>query len=547
MAIKRILFTAVTMTVLAFNISGQEHLKKLMNAEFAISQFYVDSISEDKLVEDAIKGMLQQLDPHSSYSTPEETKELEEPLEGEFSGIGIQFNMNADTLYVIQTVAGGPAEKVGIYAGDRIIEVEDTVIAGVKMSNTRIMKMLRGKKGTKVNVLVKRRGVSQPIPFRITRDDIPVYSIDASYVADEKTGYIKISRFGKKTNDEFCDAVDKLKKKGMKQLIIDLTNNGGGYLQTAVELANNFLDSGQEIVYTLGNNSPKYEAKANGRGRFKNDDFKVVVMVNQYSASASEILSGALQDWDRAVIVGRRTFGKGLVQRPFRFNDGSMMRLTVARYYTPSGRCIQKPYKAGDSEKYDMDIYNRLVDGELAHADSIHFSDSLKYETLRAHRVIYGGGGIMPDIFVPLDTTEFTDYYRDLVARGTVNQFVVDYVDAHRKEILKKYKTVADFDQHFTIDNSIMSALRDAGMRDSVKFDSLQYANSEPLIKDITKALIARDVYSDPGAYMLVINHHDDIFLEAMKIINDDRRFRSLLAPPANTETRNNETSRTRN
>ena len=400
MAIKRILFTAVIMTVLAFNISGQEHLKKLMNAEFAISQFYVDSISEDKLVEDAIKGMLQQLDPHSSYSTPEETKELEEPLEGEFSGIGIQFNMNADTLYVIQTVAGGPAEKVGIYAGDRIIEVEDTVIAGVKMSNTRIMKMLRGKKGTKVNVLVKRRGVSQPIPFRITRDDIPVYSIDASYMADEKTGYIKISRFGKKTNDEFCDAVDKLKKKGMKQLIIDLTNNGGGYLQTAVELANNFLDSGQEIVYTLGNNSPKYEAKANGRGRFKNDDFKVVVMVNQYSASASEILSGALQDWDRAVIVGRRTFGKGLVQRPFRFNDGSMMRLTVARYYTPSGRCIQKPYKAGDSEKYDMDIYNRLVDGELAHADSIHFSDSLKYETLRAHRVIYGGGGIMPDLFV---------------------------------------------------------------------------------------------------------------------------------------------------
>ena len=254
-----------------------------------------------------------------------------------------------------------------------------------------------------------------------------------------------------------------------------------------------------------------------------------------------------MQDWDRAVIVGRRTFGKGLVQRPFRFNDGSMMRLTVARYYTPSGRCIQKPYKAGDSEKYDMDIYNRLVDGELAHADSIHFSDSLKYETLRAHRVIYGGGGIMPDIFVPLDTTEFTDYYRDLVARGTVNQFVVDYVDSHRKEILKKYKTVADFDQHFTIDNSIMSALRDAGMRDSVKFDSLQYANSEPLIKDITKALIARDVYSDPGAYMLVINHHDDIFLEAMKIINDDRRFRSLLAPPANTETRNNETSRTRN
>ena len=545
MAKNRILLAAIAMMAMALNISGQDHLKKLMNAEFAISQFYVDSISEDKLVEDAIKGMLQQLDPHSSYSTPEETKELEEPLEGEFSGIGIQFNMNADTLYVIQTVAGGPAEKVGIYAGDRIIEVEDTVIAGVKMSNTRIMKMLRGKKGTKVNVLVKRRGVSKPIPFRITRDDIPVYSIDASYMADDRTGYIKISRFGKKTNDEFCDAVDKLKKKGMKQLIIDLTNNGGGYLQTSVELANNFLDSGQEIVYTLGNNSPKYDAKANGRGRFKDDDFKVVVMVNQYSASASEILSGALQDWDRAVIVGRRTFGKGLVQRPFRFTDGSMMRLTVARYYTPSGRCIQKPYKAGDNEEYDMDIYNRLVDGELAHADSIHFPDSLKYETLHARRVIYGGGGIMPDIFVPLDTTEFTDYYRDLVAKGVVNQFVVDYVDANRKEILRNYETVADFDQRFTIDASMMAEIKDAGIRDSVKFDSLQYANSEQLIKDITKALIARDVYSDPGAYMLVINHHDDIFLEALKIINDDRRYRALLAPPDNVQGQGENTTKT--
>ena len=284
-----LIIAVIVVSTVTVNVNGQKHLKKLMNAEFAISQFYVDSVSEDKLVEDAIKGMLEQLDPHSSYSTAEETRELEEPLEGEFSGIGIQFNMLQDTLYVIQTIAGGPAEKVGMVAGDRIIQVEDSVIAGVKMRNTKIMKMLRGKKGSKVNVLVKRHGVAEPIPFRITRDDIPLYSIDATYMADKNTGYVKVSRFGKKTDEEFNDAIAELKKQGMKQLIIDLTNNGGGYLQTAVELANNFLERGNGIVYTQGVNSSRYEANANGRGKMSGADFKIVVMVDQYSASASEI------------------------------------------------------------------------------------------------------------------------------------------------------------------------------------------------------------------------------------------------------------------
>ena len=530
---KRILYAMALVAVVAMmpaSMSGQKQLKKLMNAEFAISQFYVDSVNEDKLVEDAIRGMLEQLDPHSSYSTPEETRELEEPLEGEFSGIGIQFNMQQDTLYVIQTIVGGPAERVGMLAGDRIVQVEDTVIAGMKMRNTRIMKMLRGKKGSKVNVMVKRRGTAELIPFRITRDDIPLYSIDATYMADRNTGYVKVSRFGKKTDDEFNKALSELLDKGMTQLIIDLTNNGGGYLQTAVELANTFLERGNGIVYTQGNNSSRYDAKANGRGKLADDKFKVVVMVDQYSASASEILAGALQDWDRAVIVGRRTFGKGLVQRPFRFEDGSMIRLTVARYYTPSGRCIQKPYTAGDREGYEKDIYNRFLDGELANADSIHLPDSLKYSTLKSGRVIYGGGGIMPDVFVPLDTTEFSDYYRDLVARGTINQYVIDYVDKHRKELSARYATVADYDRSFVVDSTMLHDLKLSGMRDSIEIDSVQYVRSKALIADVVKALIARDVYADVSAYNMVINHRDPIFKKALRVINDDARYRELLS-----------------
>lgn len=530
---KRILYAMALVAVVAMmptSMSGQKQLKKLMNAEFAISQFYVDSVNEDKLVEDAIRGMLEQLDPHSSYSTPEETRELEEPLEGEFSGIGIQFNMQQDTLYVIQTIVGGPAERVGMLAGDRIVQVEDTVIAGMKMRNTRIMKMLRGKKGSKVNVMVKRRGTAELIPFRITRDDIPLYSIDATYMADRNTGYVKVSRFGKKTDDEFNKALSELLDKGMTQLIIDLTNNGGGYLQTAVELANTFLERGNGIVYTQGNNSSRYDAKANGRGKLADDKFKIVVMVDQYSASASEILAGALQDWDRAVIVGRRTFGKGLVQRPFRFEDGSMIRLTVARYYTPSGRCIQKPYTAGDREGYEKDIYNRFLDGELANADSIHLPDSLKYSTLKSGRVIYGGGGIMPDVFVPLDTTEFSDYYRDLVARGTINQYVIDYVDKHRKELSARYATVADYDRSFVVDSTMLHDLKLSGMRDSIEIDSVQYVRSKALIADVVKALIARDVYADVSAYNMVINHRDPIFKEALRVINDDARYRELLS-----------------
>lgn len=502
-------------------------IHKLANAQYAISSLYVDTVNDDKIIEAAIKGMLESLDPHSTYTDAKETKELEEPLQGEFSGIGIQFNMKQDTLYVIQTIVGGPSEKVGILAGDRIVTVNDTTIAGVKMKNSDIMKRLRGKKGTKVTVQVKRGKNPDLITFRITRDNIPLYSVDATYMIDENTGYILISRFGAKTYEEMVEAIKKLEKQGMKQLIIDLGGNGGGYLNAAIDMCNEFLERRQLIVYTDGINSPRQEANADGFGKYK--DLKMVVLVDQFSASASEIFSGAMQDWDRAVIVGRRTYGKGLVQRPIRFEDGSMIRLTVARYYTPSGRCIQKPYTKGDKKHYEEDLLDRSKEGEYYHIDSIQFNDSLSYKTLKNARTIYGGGGIMPDVFVPLDTTENSKYYRDMMAKGIINQFAVEYVDKHRVQVKNDYKDVFDYDKRFSLTDDDMKDFIAMGERDSVKFNEKEYKISENLFKTVLKGLVARDVFADPGAYTIVINHRNRDVQAALKVINDDNLYKSLL------------------
>ena len=501
--------------------------QKLLQAQYAISNFYVDTVNTDKLTEEAIKGMLESLDPHSTYTDAKETKELEEPLQGEFSGIGIQFNMKQDTLYVIQTIAGGPSEKVGIIAGDRIVTVNDTSIAGVKMKNSDIMKRLRGKKGTKVTVQVKRGSNPELITFRITRDKIPLYSVDASYMIDDKTGYIQISRFGAKTHEEMVEAIEKLGKQGMKQLIIDLGNNGGGYLNAAIDMCNEFLQRRQLIVYTQGINSPRQEGNADGFGRYK--DLKLAVIVDQFSASASEIFAGAMQDWDRAVVVGRRSYGKGLVQRPFKFDDGSMMRLTVARYYTPSGRCIQKPYTKGDKKEYEEDLNERYKEGEYYHLDSIQFNDSLNYRTLKNGRTIYGGGGIMPDVFVPVDTTENSKYYRDMMAKGIINQYSVDYVDKHRSHIKSSYKDVYDFDKRFALTEADMKDFVAMGEKDSVKYNEKQYKTSERLFKTVLKGLIARDVFADPGAYTMIVNHYNKDVQEALRVINDEKLYNSLL------------------
>lgn len=527
---KRLFFAILLLAVTAGAVRAQgqsEGMRKLSLADFAITNLYVDEVDEAKLVEDGIRGMLEKLDPHSTYTTAEETKEMNEPLQGNFSGIGIQFNMNRDTLYVIQTIVGGPSEKVGILAGDRIVSVNDTVIAGVKMKNTDIMKRLRGEAGTVVRVSVLRKGVKEPIEFRIVRDKIPIYSIDASYMADKETGYIRVSRFAATTDKEFSDALKTLKKKGMKNLIVDLQGNGGGYLVSAIGMADEFLDDGQSIVYTEGRRSPRDDAFATKQGLFQKG--KLVLLVDESSASASEILSGAVQDWDRGVIVGRRTFGKGLVQRPIPFPDGSMIRLTVARYYTPAGRSIQKPYDKGH-EAYERELLDRFNHGELIYTDSIHFPDSLQYQTLKSKRIVYGGGGIMPDVFVPLDTTIYTDFHRDLLAKGVLNQYPINYLDKHRKELTSRYKNVEQFVEGFRVTDEMLAGLLKMGEAEKVKYDEEQYQKSRNLIALQVKALVARDMF-DTAAYFRIMNPENPSFVKAMAIIHDDAEYNRLLQP----------------
>ena len=514
--------------------------QKLRMAEYAIEKFYVDDVNSSELVENAIKGMLEHLDPHSSYTDPEETSEMTEQLDGEFEGIGIQFQMKEDTLYVIQTIAGGPSERVGILAGDRIVMVNDTAIAGVKMKQRDIMKRLRGKKGTMVEVLVKRG--NENISFRIKRDKIPVTSIDAAYMIAPGVGYIRLSRFGEKSYQEFMEKVKLLKKQGMERLIFDLSDNGGGYLNSATQLANEFLSAGNLIVYTEGRRSSRHATNATGFGSLK--DMKIAVVVNQYSASASEIFSGAIQDWDRGVVVGRRTFGKGLVQRPFPFADGSLIRLTIARYYTPSGRCIQKPYDKGN-DAYARDIIDRYNNGELTSADSIHFPDSLRYTTLRSKRVIYGGGVNMPDRFVGFDIYEYIKYYRSLVAKGVINTFSVNYVDKNRKQLKRQYKTEEDFCSRFSVSDDMVEELTQLGLREKVEINKEELKTSAPLIRRVLKSMIARDLWT-MDAYFRVYNEENDIVQEALRIISDDALYDRVLNEGATRNTdkvsKNNDT-----
>lgn len=530
------LAAAVICAAATFGISAQysrsnsasRQQQKLLMVENIVNNLYVDNVDEEKIVENAVRGILENLDPHSSYSTKEETTSSQETMQGSFSGIGIQFNMQKDTLYVVQTIAGGPSEKVGILPGDRFIAVDDSIIAGRKLKNTDIMKRLRGPKGTKVNIKVKRGSNAELLEFRITRDDIPLNSIDAVYMADGKTGYIRLSRFAATSYKEFKDAITKLKKQGMQQLILDLTDNGGGYMQIAAQIANEMLNRGNLIVYTQGRKSPRQNLNADGSGTFRTQ--KVVVMINQFSASASEILSGAVQDWDRGVVVGRRSFGKGLVQREFLLPDSSSFRLTIARYYTPSGRNIQKPYVKGDREDYDKDIIDRYNHGELQSADSIHFADSLKHTTLRLHRTVYGGGGIMPDVFVPLDTTQYTDYHRRLVAKGIIPQFALRYVDKNRADLKAQYPDAQKFIKEFMVTDEMLNNLVDAGKAEKVDFDKQQFNQSKEMLRTFVKAAIANDLFST-GAYFQIVNEQNDIYKEALSIINDDARYRKIISP----------------
>ena len=504
-------------------------MRKLNLAEYAISQLYVDSVNENSLVESAIVKMLSQLDPHSTYSNPDEVKEMNEPLQGNFDGIGVQFQMMEDTLLVIQPVSGGPSEKVGILAGDRIIAVNDSAIAGVKLSTEDIMKRLRGPKGTKVDLTVLRREVRDLLHFTVKRDKIPLYSLDAAYMIEPGIGYIRVSRFAMTTGKEFLEAMQKLQAKGMVDLILDLQGNGGGYLNAAIDLANEFLGPRELIVYTEGRAEKRSNFFAKGNGHFLQG--RLVLLVDEYSASASEIVAGAMQDWDRAVIVGRRSFGKGLVQRPIDLPDGSMIRLTVARYYTPSGRSIQKPYtksaKDGgnavevDFEHYRSDLIARYNNGELMHADSIHFPDSLKYTTKRLGRTVYGGGGIMPDYFVPMDTTSYTKLHRNLVAKGVINKTSSVYIDTHRKDLQRRFKEFNAFNAGYQVGNDVLDILKEEAEKAKVDLTDEEYQQSLPLIRTQLKALMARDLW-DISEYYQVINTANESVKQALRVLNND-------------------------
>lgn len=492
-------------------------MRKMQMAEVMINNLYVDSVNENKLVEDAIRGMLEKLDPHSSYSTPKEVKALNEPLQGSFEGIGVQFNMVDDTLLVIQPVSNGPSEKVGIMAGDRIVTVNDTAIAGVKMAREEIMRRLRGPKGSKVMLGIVRRGISDRINVVVTRDKIPVKTLDAFYLIRPGVGYIRIGSFGATTYDEFMTAVKDLQAKGMKDLIVDLQENGGGYLQTAVKICNEFLADNDLIVYTSGRASKRQEYRAQGNGKLMKG--KVVVLVNEFSASAAEIVTGAIQDQDRGVVVGRRSFGKGLVQRPLPFDDGSMIRLTIAHYYTPSGRCIQKPYKKGDALDYAKDLENRLKHGEFTNADSIHFADSLKYYTLRKHRVVYGGGGIMPDYFVPLDTTKYTKFYRQLTAKNYIINTNLKYIDANRKQLKKQYPQFDKFLASYEVPQQVVDTILSQAEKDKITpKDKAELEKSLVFLRRQLKALVARDLW-DMSQYFQIMNEDNDVVKKAVEVI----------------------------
>ena len=499
-----------------------EQIKKLQMAQVAITSLYVDSVDQQKLAEDAINGMLSKLDPHSSYTNAKDTKKLNEPLSGNFEGIGVSFNMVKDTLLVLQVVSKGPCERVGVLAGDRIIAVNGVTIAGVKMDRDSIMSKLRGPKGTIANLDVVRRGTQGVLHFKVVRDKIPVNTVDAAYLIKPGTGYIHLDSFGATSGKEVHDKIAELRKQGMTDLILDLSMNGGGYLNAAQEVASEFLPKGASVVYTDGRVMPRQDLLAEGGGLMQKEG-RIVILVDEFTASAAEIVSGAIQDNDRGTIIGRRTFGKGLVQRPIDLPDGSMIRLTVSHYYTPSGRCIQKPYTKGQKEEYDQDLEKRYTRGELTSIDSIHLDSTKVFKTLQKGRTVYGGGGIMPDIFVPLDTTTYSPYYRALRRYNLINDYTLRYVDEHRKELKRKYKKFDNYVQYFNVPTSLTDSIIAEGKRKKLepKDDKELQATLEDL-RYTLKCTIAYDLW-DRNEYFRLINKRNDIVKRALQFLKEGK------------------------
>jgi carboxyl-terminal processing protease len=492
--------------------------EKFSTALFYLQSAYVDTVNQEALTEHAIRGMLKKLDPHTVYMTSKEMKDANEPLQGNFEGIGVMFNVIEDTITVISAVSGGPSEKVGIQPGDKIVKVDTTNMTGKNTTDGFVMKMLRGPKGSSVKVSILRRGDKKLLEFTIIRDKIPILSVDATYMIDSETGYLKINRFGASTMKEFRDGLRDLKGKGMKNLILDLQGNSGGYLQTAIDLCDEFLGKDKMIVYTEGVHSPKQESNSKIGGMFENG--KLIVLIDEGSASASEIVSGCVQDHDRALIVGRRSFGKGLVQNTYLLPDGSAMRITTARYFTPSGRCIQRSYKDG-VDAYYKDLKSRYKNGELTHPDSIHVAnDSLKYFT-DGKRLVFGGGGIMPDFFVPLDTSYTTPYLQKLYSKTSIRDFANSYVDKNRADLKLRYPTVEEFKRNFKVDDVMLDGLASAADKNGVPRNDAEMKTSAPAIKTQMKAIVANQLFNTT-AYYQVINDLNPIYKKALELIKDD-------------------------
>ncbi len=503
-----------------------EQALKLNKVIGLIESYYVDSVNQKKLVEKAIVNVLKDLDPHSVYIPAEEVKEMNDPLMGNFEGIGIQFNVLYDTVLVISPVSGGPSEKAGILAGDRIIRINGENVAATGITTKKVQDRLMGPKGSKVTVTIRRRGVKEDLDFVITRDKIPIYSLDAAYMVDAGIGYIKLNKFSFSTMSEVNDALRNLRKQGMQDLILDLRGNGGGYMEVAVNLLDKFFTENKLVVYMEGEHSPRRDYFTTSNGELK--DTRLVVLMDEGSASASEIVAGAVQDWDRGVIIGRRSFGKGLVQRPFNLPDGAMIRLTIARYYTPSGRSIQKPYTGGYDD-YFRDLDKRYSNGEMNDAASIRFPDSLKFNTLVNGRTVYGGGGIMPDIFVPIDTTGYSDYYRDVIRKGIINKFVLDYVDHHRATIKGNYSSFNDFRLRFDADNTLVPQLVDYASKQGLPENKEQVNLSYHELSLLIKALIARDIW-DTNEYFEIINQKSPLIDKAVEVLKNVPQYKQALA-----------------
>ncbi len=492
-----------------------------------IDVMYVDTVDIDELVEVAITGMLKEMDPHSVYISAEEIEKMKEPLEGSFEGIGIQFRLMEDTLVVVGVINGGPSEKVGLRNGDRIVKVDNENIAGIEIDNTGVVKRLRGDKGTEVIVGILRKGEKKIIDFKIIRDKIPIYSVNASYITDDNVGYIKLNRFARTTKAELDTVFEMFEKEGVKDIILDLSGNTGGYLDKAVSLCDEFLTDDKLIVYTEGAKMARNEYNSTKKGRFNKG--KLVVIVDEGSASASEIVSGALQDWDRAVIVGRRTFGKGLVQREMMLTDGSAVRLTIARYYTPTGRLIQKSYENGYDD-YSHDMINRYEHGEFMNADSIQFADSLKFETLIYKKSVYGGGGIMPDAFIPADTTLRSDYHIELLRRNVLFSWISRYVDNNREDLSSKYPDVETYRKNFVVTDDVLNDLLIAATEAEVNVDSLPEAtpSQQLYLKNHIKSLVAGDIWRN-NEFWYIFNDFNPFFKKAEEIITDDKQYNSLI------------------